>query len=127
MIRTLESYKKVVDAKLWGDFTPQKLECIGHVQRRLGTRLRKLRNEKKYKILSDGKKSSGKGRLTDKVINKTQNHYGMAIRQNPGQLHEMKKVLEQFYGTAHAYKILKLDINFVLKVSTVGVNTNVTK
>ena len=62
------------------------------MQRRLGTRLRKLRNEKKHKILSDGKKSSGKGRLTDKVINKIQNYYGMAIRQNPGQLHEMKKV-----------------------------------
>ena len=37
------------------------------------------------------KKISGKGRLTDKIINKMQNYYGMAIRQNPGQLHEMKK------------------------------------
>ena len=38
-----------------------------------------------------GKKNSRKGRLTDKIINKMQNYYGMAIRQNPGQLHEMKK------------------------------------
>ena len=30
--------------------------------------------------------SSGKGRLTDKIMNKMQNYYGMAIRQNPGQL-----------------------------------------
>ena len=86
-----ESYKKVVGAKLYGDFTPQKLECVGHVQKRLGARLRKLRNEKKHEILSDRKKISGKGRLTDKITNKIQNCYGMAIRQNPGQLHEMKK------------------------------------
>ena len=86
-----KSYKKVVGAKLYGDFTPQKLECVGHLQKRLGTRLRKIRNEKKHEILSDGKKISGKGRLTDKIINKMQNYYGMAIRQNPGQLHEMKK------------------------------------
>ena len=80
------SYKKIVDAKLYGDFTPQKLECVGHVQKTLGTRLRKLRNEKKHEILSDGKIISGKGRLTDKIINKMQNYYGVAIRQNPGQL-----------------------------------------
>ena len=52
----------------------------------LDTRLRKLRNEKKHEILSDGKIISGKGRLTDKIINKMQNYYGVAIRQNPGQL-----------------------------------------
>ena len=51
-----KSYKKVVGAKLYGDFTPQKLECVGHLQKRLGTRLRKIRNEKKHEILSDGKK-----------------------------------------------------------------------
>ena len=74
-----ESYKKVVGAKLYGDFTPLKLKCVGHVQKRLGTRLRKLRHEKTHEILSDGKKISGKGRLTDKIINKMQNYYGMAI------------------------------------------------
>ena len=65
-----ESYKKVVDAKRYGDFTPQKLECVGHVQKRHGRRSRKLRNEKKHEILSDGKKISGKGRLTDQIIYK---------------------------------------------------------
>ena len=34
----------------------QKLESVSHVQKRLGTRLRKLRNEKNHEILSDGKK-----------------------------------------------------------------------
>ena len=51
-----ESFKKVVNAKLSGNFTPQKLESVSHVQKRLGTRLRKLRNEKNHEILSDGKK-----------------------------------------------------------------------
>ena len=37
------------------------------------------------------KKMSGKGRLTDKIINKMQNYYGMVIRQNPGRLFDMKK------------------------------------
>ena len=61
------------------------------MQKRLGTRLRKLRNEKKHEMLSDGKKSSGKGRLADKIINKMENYYGMAIRQIPERLHKMKK------------------------------------
>ena len=78
-----ESFKKVVDSKPYGDdLTPKKLECVGHVQKRLGTRLRKLRIDMKGKLLSDGKKINGKGRLTDKVCNKMQNYFGMAIRQN---------------------------------------------
>ena len=51
-----EWYKKEVAEKLYGDFTPQKLECVKYVQKRLRTRLRKLRNEKKYEVLSGGKK-----------------------------------------------------------------------
>ena len=41
--------------------------------------------------LSDGKPIVGKGRLTDKALNTLQNHYGMAIRQNKGNLYAMKK------------------------------------
>ena len=46
-----EWYKKEVAEKLYGDFTPQKLECVKYVQKRFGTRLRKLRNEKKYEVI----------------------------------------------------------------------------
>ena len=56
--------------------------CVGHVQKRLRTRYSTLRTTLKGKILSDGKKISGRGRLADKVINTMQNYYGMAIRQN---------------------------------------------
>ena len=77
------SYKSVVDSKPYGeDLIPAKLECEGHLQKRAGSKTRKLRNDWKGKKLSDGKTMSGCGRLTDKAINKMQNYYGMAIRQN---------------------------------------------
>ena len=47
----------------------------------------------KGKKLSDKKGISGKGRLTDKVINTLQNYYGMSIRQNKGNLYRMKKAV----------------------------------
>ena len=60
----------------------EKLECIGHVQKRVGNRLRNLK--KNVKGLG------GRGRLTDNIIDKLQNYYGMAIRQNSGDLNAMK-------------------------------------
>ena len=39
----------MVDAKRYDDFTPQKLKHFGPVQKRLGTRLRKLRNKRSIK------------------------------------------------------------------------------
>ena len=59
----------------------QKLDCIGHVQKRMGTHLRELR--KKEKKLKDGKSVKGsKHRLTDKAIDKLHCYYGNAIRAN---------------------------------------------
>ena len=66
-------------------------ECIGHVQKRMGTRLRILRQLMKLNILSDVGKIMGKGRLTGKAVNTLQNHYGTAIRQNLNSIYEMKK------------------------------------
>ena len=87
-----DSFGKVVASKPYGDeLIPKNLECAGHVQKCLGTRLRKLRNNFKGQKLADGKGMSGKGRLTDKIINKMQNYYGMAIQQNKGALYAMKK------------------------------------
>ena len=55
-----------------------KEDCIGHMQKRMGSALRRL-VEYKGKFLSGSKKISGTGRLTKKVIDKLQNYYGMAI------------------------------------------------
>ena len=57
-----------------------KEECVGHVQKRLGTALRNYKKNAKSQKLSDGKTVGGRGRLTDKVIDQMQNHYGKAIR-----------------------------------------------
>ena len=77
------SFKKVLESKPYGnDLMPCKLEGVGHAQKRLGTRFRKLRDDMKGKKLGDGKGILGKGRLTDKIINKMQNYCGMAISQN---------------------------------------------
>ena len=57
------------------------------MQKRLGTRLRKLRNDMKGKVLSDGERINRKERLTDKICNKMQNYFAMAIRQNTAAEH----------------------------------------
>ena len=48
----------------------------------------------KGKKLSDGKVISGRGRLTDNLIDSMQNWYGDAIRQNKGNLDGMTKAVQ---------------------------------
>ncbi|GFW55516.1 uncharacterized protein TNCV_119001 [Trichonephila clavipes] len=48
------------------DITVSKIECVGLVQKRMGTRLRKLKQMSSK--LSDGKSIRGKGRLTDRMM-----------------------------------------------------------
>ena len=89
-----EAFGKVIESCPYGpDVIIEKLECVGHIQKRLGTRLRKLRSALKGKVLSDGKSIGGRGRLTDVAINTLQNYFGMAIRQNIGDLYGMKKAI----------------------------------
>ena len=60
----------------------KKLECVGHVQKRVGTRLRKLKQEVKG--------IGGKGKLTNVNIDRLQNYYGIAIRSNVNNLEGMR-------------------------------------
>ena len=62
------------DSKAFSDIQKQnpydgkeitKLECVGHIQKRVGARLRKLKATNKS-LLSDGKRLGGVGCLTDK-------------------------------------------------------------
>ena len=71
-----------MDAKYGDAYEVTKEECVGHVQKRLGTALRKYNNDMKGKKLSDNKGVGVKGRLIDKIIDKMQNYYGKAIREN---------------------------------------------
>ena len=68
---------------IYPDIEVIKQECIGHVQKRVGSRLKKLRQ----KVGSLGRT----GRLNDATIDRLQNYYGMAIRNNTGNLVKMKK------------------------------------
>lgn len=70
---------------IYGENTVTKLECIGHIQKRVGSRLRKLKKNTKG--------LGGKGKLTDKFIDKLQNYYGIAIRSNIGNLKSMQSAV----------------------------------
>lgn len=56
-----------------------------------------------------------------------QNYYGMAIRQRPGQVYEIIKGVAVVLLHCSTWKVLKLDINFVLKASIVRKTTKVAK
>ena len=73
------------------DHVVEKMDCVGHVQKRMGTALRNLKSQYRGQKLADGKTIGGTGRLTDKVINSLQNYYGDAIRRNKGDVQAMMK------------------------------------
>ncbi|GFV59008.1 uncharacterized protein TNCV_261861 [Trichonephila clavipes] len=75
-----------------------KIECVGHVQKRLCTILRKLKLVHSKKKLSDGKTIGGKGRLTDSLIDKLAHYYGNAIRCNSTSVKEMRKAIWAVWG-----------------------------
>ena len=85
------SFKAVVDSNTYKDYniSPIKLECVGHVQKRLGTRLRNKVKEYKGTETPIG----GRGQLHEKAINSMQNYYGLAIRQNLDNVYAMKKAI----------------------------------
>ena len=85
------SFKEVVTHDPYKQYhvKPVKLECVGHVQKRLGTRLRNM--VKAHKGTQNP--ISGKGKLTENIINSMQNYYGMAIRNNFNNLYAMKKAV----------------------------------
>ncbi|GFU13083.1 uncharacterized protein TNCV_1445121 [Trichonephila clavipes] len=67
-----------VKKNIYGNEYPmiEKLECVGHVMKRMGTRLRRLKAQLKGKILSDDKCLSGKNRLIKHEIDNLQSYYG---------------------------------------------------
>ena len=79
------AYKNVCESRPYGDIPIGKLECVGHIQKRVAAGLLTLVKEHK------GIGGRGEGKLTRKVINTLQNYYGMAIRNNKNKiLPEMK-------------------------------------
>ena len=89
-----KSFDQICKSDPYPGHTITKGECVGHVQKRVGSRLRNVKSQYKGKRLSDSKGiGGGKGRLTNKVMNNLQNQYGMAIRQNTHNLYAMRKAV----------------------------------
>ena len=90
------SFGKVVESKPHSGVTLKKAECVGHVQKRVGKRLRDIRDKHKGKIIivkgKNSKGIGGMGKLPEKAINSLQNYYGMAIRSSK-DLYSMKKAV----------------------------------
>lgn len=85
-----KGFHSVIEDKPYGDeMEIKKLECVGHVQKRMGSRLRRLKRDMKGKLLPDGKSIGGKNRLTDGEIDKLQVYYGNAIRSSGNDLQKM--------------------------------------
>ncbi|KAG8226142.1 hypothetical protein J437_LFUL005803 [Ladona fulva] len=89
-----KTYKGVLDAKLYGDgFAINKRECIGHVQKRMGTRLRQC--------VKKNKGVGGRNKLTGKMIDKLTIYYGLAIRRNSESVDRMRDAI---WATYYHYK-----------------------
>ena len=99
-VKSLDHNKLIYDsssASACDPSIPEKVECVGHVQKRMGTRLRKLKTQYGSRTLSDGNPMGGRGRLTLKMIDYLQVMYGNAIRGNKHQLADMWKAIWAIY------------------------------
>lgn len=70
-----KTYSAIKNTEPYENLVVKKKECIGHVQKRMSTR---LRNAKKAK-----KGLGGREKLTGKTIDKLTAYYGSSIRRNP--------------------------------------------
>ncbi|EZA51573.1 hypothetical protein X777_09740 [Ooceraea biroi] len=84
-----KTYKAILDLNTYGDdFQVVKSECIGYIEKRMGTRLRNLKKTEKL---------GGKGKLTNVLIKKLTKYYGLAIRRNIDSADEMAKAIMVTY------------------------------
>lgn len=69
----------------YGEDVPiTKNECVGHVEKRMGTQLRNIKKKEKL---------GGKNRLTDVLIKKLTIFYGLAIRRNLNSVPDMRNAI----------------------------------
>ncbi|GFX33437.1 uncharacterized protein TNCV_4122711 [Trichonephila clavipes] len=89
-----KAFTSIVENKVYGDHcSVEKLECIGHVMKRMGTRLRRLKTKMRGQKPSDGKPLCGRNRLTEAEIDRLQAYYGLAIRRNLSSVKDMQQAI----------------------------------
>lgn len=87
-------FKVVTEVQPYGSrLTVAKKECIGHVQKRMGMRLRNLIKSLGRQTLSDGKGIGGRGRLTAQIIDGLSSYYGKAIRDHSDSVEDMSNAI----------------------------------
>ena len=91
------SVKEACYEKYGDGYVVVKEECVGHVQKRMGTGLRECKRKIRGKKFSDDKTVGGVGRLTDQIIDKIQNYDGQAIRNNSGDKESMENDIWVIY------------------------------
>ncbi|GFU67522.1 uncharacterized protein TNCV_1600041 [Trichonephila clavipes] len=92
-----KGFLTIKEVKVYGDTEVEKLECVDHVQKRMGTRLRNILKMSKGIKLSDGENISGRGWLTLKEVDSIQYYYGLAIRKNLSSVEDMKRAIWAIY------------------------------
>ncbi|XP_036138809.1 uncharacterized protein LOC118644394 [Monomorium pharaonis] len=81
-----KTFKTILDEKPYGEgFQVIKKKYVGHVQRKIDTRLRNVKKNTKG--------LSGKEKLTNKVIGELSKYYGNTIRNNNENVEKMKKAI----------------------------------
>jgi len=92
-----KTFKAVVESRPYGDTVEiEKKEYIGHVQKRMGARLRKCKK--------DHKGIGGRNKLTAKMIDKLTVYYGLAIRRNFDSVEGMRDAV---WATFYHYSSTK--------------------
>ena len=80
----------MVEEAVYRDNLVETLECVRHVQKRMGSGPQSLKKRSGEIKLRDSKCIGGKGRLTDKVIDKLHYYSGKAMRNNTNNSEAME-------------------------------------
>ncbi|XP_075547627.1 uncharacterized protein LOC142582108 [Dermacentor variabilis] len=86
------TFQALCEDKAYGFITFNKEDCINHVKKRMGTALRTLVSKSRR-----SKPIGGKGGLTQDLIKKLTNYYGMAIRNNSEVDDMQRAIMATFY------------------------------
>ena len=83
----------MIEKDVYKDVKVTKLECVGHVQKCMGSRMRSSKKRSGNTHLYDGKPIGGRRRLTDNVIDSMQVYYDKAIRNNTHSVQAMQDAI----------------------------------
>ena len=90
-------HKYLVEHPPYDKLLISKLEDTNHFAKRMFSRIKKVQQENKHKILSDGKNFSGKNLMTNMHAIRFKIYFAKAIRESKNDLDELyKKIMGNF-------------------------------